>query len=158
MNDSGCKMKQCMKPMIISTIAVAISLFLTEWLIHGVWLKPLYEQTASLWRPMNEMGMFPWCIIRLLALGFLFSALYCKCKKSGGECATDGKKECPKKAAMCFGVMLGLLIGTMMASSYLWMPIPGELAIKWFIGGLAQGIVVSLVLSRVCCSKGSCKA
>jgi len=157
--NSGCKMKACIKPMLCSTIAVAIVLFALEYLIHGIWLKPLYEQTASLWRPAAEMGMCPWCLIRLLVLAFLFTALYCKCKKAKPEvCDFTGKKECPKKHALCFGIVLGLLIGTMMASSYLWMPIPGELAVKWFIGGLVEGIVVALVLSCTFCTKGECKA
>jgi len=160
MENSECKMKACVKPMIISVLAVLVTLFATEYLIHGIWLMPLYQQTASLWRPMSEMGMFPWCIIRLLALSFIYSALYCKCKKAKPEaCDIDGKKQCPIQHGLCFGILLGLLIGTMMASSYLWMPVPGELAIKWFIGGLGQGILVGLVLSCICSKKkGECQA
>ena len=161
MNDSGCKMTQCVKPMLISTIAVAIVLFGLEYVIHGIWLKPMYQQTAALWRPEGEMGMFPWCIIRLLTLSFIYSALFCKCKiaKMDEACSTDGKACCPIKGSLCFGIVLGSLIGVMMASSYLWMPIPGELAIKWFIAGLVEGVVVSAVLSCLCSKKsGSCKA
>ena len=63
------------------------------------------------------------------------------------------------KKSLCFGVILGALLGTLSASAYLWMPISAELAIKWFIAGLAEGIVISAVLSSICCNKkGECKA
>ena len=162
MNNTGetCQMKSCCKKIVIPTIAVAVALFAMEWLIHGIWLMPIYKETAALWRPMEEMGMFPLCIVRLLTLSLLFTVMYCKCKKSSAEsCGTDGKKPCKVKKSLCFGIMLGLLLGTMMGSSYLWMPIPAELGIKWFIAGLAEGIVVSFVLSLVCCDKkGECNA
>ena len=147
MNDSGCKMMGCIKPLLISTVLLAFFLFGSEMLIHGVWLVPLYEQTASLWRPKAEMGLSVWGILRLLVLAFTYSALYCKCCKAEMEsCGTGDDKSCPKKKGLCFGVILGLLIGTMIASPYLWMPIPAELAIKWFIGGFVQGICVGIML------------
>jgi len=150
MENSGCKMKGCFMPMLVSTVLVALGMFIVEYVIHGIWLMPLYQQTASLWRPMSEMGMHPWCVVRLLLLAFLFSVLYCKCKKAKMEaCGVDGTS-CPIKGSLCFGIVIGLLIGTMSASTYLWMPIPGELAVKWFIGGIAEGIMISLVLGALC--------
>lgn len=161
MNNGECKMQGCIKKMIVPVIALMVFQFGFEWLVHGVWLKPIYEQTSQLWRPMNEMGMFPWCLIRLFTLSLLFGALYCKCAKKMENCATPAtgdKKECPKKAAVCFGIVLGLLIGVMNASSYLWMPIPGELAIKWLIAGIVEGVCIALILSCVCKKKDSTAA
>ena len=162
MNGSECKMKACVNPMLISTVLIAIFLAGSEMLIHGYWLMPLYEQTPNLWRPKAEMGQFPWCMIRLLTLAFLYSALYCKCSKAKESCAAPvvdgGKKECPMKHSLCFGLVLGALIGTMMASSYLWMPVSGELAIKWFIGGLVQGVCVGIMLGFIAKAKMCKKA
>lgn len=149
MNNENCKMKECIKPMAIGTVAVAVTLFLVEWLVHGVWLMPLYEQTAALWRATNDMGMSPWGIVRLLALGFLITAIFCKCKQAKMAACEAGAKPCPRKMGFCFGTIIGAFMGTMMASSYLWMPVPAELGIKWFIGGLAEGIAAGLVLSHL---------
>jgi len=160
MNGSECKMKSCIGKMLIAIVVLTIFQFAFEWLVYGVWLMPIYKDTAALWRPMNEMGMCPWCIIRLLTLSVLFSALFCKCKKSMEPCDTAtpsecniGGKHCPIKRSLCFGITLGLLIGVMNASTYLWMPIPGELAIKWLVAGVVEGIFIGAILSCLCKAK-----
>ncbi len=65
------------------------------------------------------------------------------------ECKIGGK-HCPIKFGVCFGALIGLLMGVQCAGSYIWMPIPGELAVKWFIGDLVQGIVIGVVLALIC--------
>ena len=150
MENSGCKIKGCFVPMLASSILVAAGMYITENAIHLGWLQNLYRETASMWRPASEIGMYPWYIVRLLVLGFAFSALYCKCVKGKAEsCGADGKS-CPVKGVLCFGIVIGILIGTMSASNYLWIPIPAELAVKTFIGGILEGIVISLILGALC--------
>jgi hypothetical protein len=150
-------MMSCIKPLLMSTLAVALFTFVFEFLVHGMWLMPLYEQTASLWRPMEEMGPSALSFARLFLLSFLISALTCKCMKKNSACGDGnaaGKTTCSNQQALCFGVILGLFMGIMMAGSYLWMPIPGELAMKWFIGGLVQGTVSVLIATWLLRRKG----
>lgn len=151
MNENGCKMTGCVKKIFFPAVAVFIFLFFAEYLIHHVWLMPLYEDTAALWRDESEMqALFPGYILRLAMLSLLFTVLYCKCKPAQQDVshsATGMVTPCQWKRGICFGSIIGLLLGTMMASSYLWMPIPFELAVNWFISGVLEGIGVGLVLS-----------
>lgn len=151
---SNCNMATYIKPVIFGTIALAVLWFAAEFVIHGIWLMPLYEQTAELWRPSEEMGPSLWSMLRLLAISFAITVLYCKTLMPCAPKSDDSKKSCPMKHGLCFGAVLGLLIGTMMGSSWLWQPIPVDLAIKWFITGFAQGVLSGLVLAPICKIKG----
>ena len=42
---------------VVATIAVFVSWEVLDYIIHSMILMELYEQTASLWRPMEEMKM-----------------------------------------------------------------------------------------------------
>ena len=44
-----------MKRLILAIIAGWVVIFATDFLIHGLWLKPDYDATKAIWRPENEM-------------------------------------------------------------------------------------------------------
>jgi hypothetical protein len=154
-SDKSCSAKPCcVGKYLLAAIPVFIFLMATGFLINHIWLKDLYMQTASLWRPMDEMsGMFPKIAAYQAILSVLLTALYKKCKNAECAPAEGDKKPCPRAKALCFGIVIGLLMGTMQGAAYIWMPIPLELAVKWFISGLVQGIGVALILSFTCCKK-----
>ncbi len=54
-NKEGCPIKGCIGKLLCTAVAVFIVLFVMGYLIHHVWLMPIYKQTASLWRPMGQM-------------------------------------------------------------------------------------------------------
>ena len=57
-----------MKRLILAIVSGFILIFVTDFLIHAVWLMPDYNATRSLWRPESEMNArFPW----MLAAQFL---------------------------------------------------------------------------------------
>jgi hypothetical protein len=41
--------------LVVATIAVFVSCEMLDYIIHSMILMQLYEQTASLWQPMEEM-------------------------------------------------------------------------------------------------------
>ena len=166
-NNANCPVKGCLGKLLCTAVPTFIVLFVAGYLIHHVWLMPIYQATASLWRPMDQMKeMMPLMLLYYAVLSLAISALFCKVKKGKmaciaaageeAECKIAGK-HCPIKCGICFGLVIGTLMGTMCAASYIWMPIPGELAVKWFIGDLLQGIAIGVVLMMIChCKKKNC--
>jgi len=166
-NNANCPIKGCLGKLLCTAIPVFIVLFVMGYLIHHVWLMPIYQQTANLWRPMDQMkDMMPLMLLYYAVLALAISALFCKVKKgimaciaaegAEAECKIGGKY-CPIKYGVCFGVVIGVLMGTLCAGSYIWTPIPGELAVKWFIGDVVQGIVIGVVLMLIChCKMKNC--
>lgn len=157
-----CKMTACLIPMA----AVFIFLNLYSMLVHGHLLMEEYTATASLWRTEEEMNALApyWAAYYALfamAATCLFKKM-CKCKLScnKGGCTPT---RCPiKSGGTCFGLKLGIILGLGMASSYLYMPIPSSLAIKWFLTGLGEGLGIGIILGMTCpvgcgcASAGSC--
>lgn len=145
---TGCPIKQ----ILITTLVVGIVTFIFDWVFHGMLLRPDYEATAALWRPEAEMqGMMSYCIFYHVVLAFGVSALYCyfaKNKDCQGKCPNTGMK---------FGFLVGLMLGISHFASYIWMPIPLELAVKWLVGNIVWGLVIGYVLSMLC-KKTSCSS
>ncbi len=54
-------------------IAAFVFIFFFEFVWHGMLMKSLYMETASLWR---EEPMFPWLILGQAVIAFAFSGLY----------------------------------------------------------------------------------
>jgi hypothetical protein len=46
-----------------------------DFVIHGILLKPAYDATASLWRPMEEMNM-PLMYLVTLVFALCFALIY----------------------------------------------------------------------------------
>src|SRR4051812_5954563 len=129
-----CPKKQC----IISAVAVFIFMYLYEMVLHGMLLKGMYEETSTVWRMKEDMGiLMPWTILYYILMSLLSAAIYgCCVGKNKAACDAgampEGKKQCPKKEAVTFGLTLGLFLGLVRASFSPYLPIPLELAVAWF--------------------------
>lgn len=131
----------------MATLAAFVAGFAFDFLYHGQLLMPLYESTASLWRPMEEMEAFmPLCIAYHAAMAFLFSFLFSRHYEGKG--IGEGVR---------FGLYVGLILGVSGASAYIHLPIPLNLAIGWFVGGVlyavASGVAIAFVFGRPCKTK-----
>lgn len=40
--------------------AVWLVMFITDWVLHGMWLGPLYEQTPTFWKSMDDAKAMMW--------------------------------------------------------------------------------------------------
>jgi hypothetical protein len=137
---SGCPIKHVV---ILAVTAFAV-MFGLEWLFHGIYMMPDYEATASLWRSEAEMqGLFGFCMIRKGLMALAIAGLFGWAGKSCGGIT------CPVKGAK-FGLLIGLLLGANDFGTYIWMPIPMDMAIKWLIGNTLIGVVLGAVLAVVC--------
>ena len=167
MNDKKCCPMSC----LISIVAVFIFLNLFNWAVHGLWLMPDYQATAPLWRTQEDMqGFHVWWLLYFAAMAVITTCFFkkfckgyaaCHCGPScpcGMNCpckqAVATKKSCPIQTGLCFGLKLGLILGLPMASSYLYMPIPLALAVKWLVAGVLEGLGIGLVLGMLSGGKG----
>ncbi len=131
-----------LKQTIWAVIVVFIVLSILDFLIHGVFLKSTYQETANLWRPEDEMNM-PLMSIVTLIFSICFVTIYSyliepKSLSSG------------IKYGLIFGVATGVSMGF---GSYCYMPIPLSLAFSWFIASLVErslaGIIVGFMVKSL---------
>ena len=122
-----------------SVIAVFILWSVLDFLIHSVLLQSPYQETAHLWRPMDEMKM-PLMSFVTLIFSICFVSIY--------SYLIDSKS---LQSGIKYGVIFGVATGTSMGfGSYCYMPIPLSLAVSWFAASLVElslaGLVVGLVI------------
>ena len=130
------------KRWVLASLAVVVVVWLLEMLVHGFMLSDVYSQTASVWRPMDEMQKaMPWMWLGYVLFAPFFVFLYAK----GFE---------PKKQAFGQGLRFGLIFGVGLSamSSLGWyavLPIPGALAFYWFLAGVAIYAVAGMATALV---------
>jgi hypothetical protein len=142
-NDNSCATKTCNWTLcIVSVIVAFVVLWLFEWVFHGMLLMPIYAETASLWRPYEQMGdYFYITLIRVLVMAMIFTKFYKYACQSCSSCYCAG---------IAVGLKLGVLIGIIHFGSYAYMPIPLTLAVYWLVGGIVQGVLTGLALAFTC--------
>lgn len=128
-----------LKQTIWSVITVFILWSVLDFFIHSVLLQSTYQETAHLWRPMDEMKM-PLMSFVTLIFSICFVSIY--------SYLIDSKS---LQSGIKYGVIFGVATGTSMGfGSYCYMPIPLSLAFSWFAASLVElslaGLVVGLVI------------
>ena len=127
-----------LKRTIIAVIAVFIVWSILDFLIHGFFLRPTYEATANLWRPMNEMKM-PLMYFVTFVFTVCFVMIYGL--MVGQKTLLSGIK---------FGILFGLATGISMGfGSYSYMPIPLSLAWSWFLGSWIEAIIAGVIVGAI---------
>jgi hypothetical protein len=130
------------KRWLLASVVVAIVFFALEFVVHGFLLSDIYMQTASVWRPMQEMEQTIW----LMWLGYIvfapfFVLIYAKGYEKG-------------KPGWAQGLRFGFYVGAMLSviHSFGWyviLPIPMALAVYWFAAILVEFIVVGIAAGLV---------
>lgn len=129
------------KPLALAIVAVFAGVWVTDFLIHGVWLANAYKETMSLWRPEAEMrshmgwlllGQFLWAATFVLVWSKGFPAT----ASLGGACL--------------FGLTMGVFFQASTLVTYAVQPLPGHLALKWFVSNVAQGGLMGVIAFYVC--------
>lgn len=128
-----------------ASVAVAVVMFILEFIIHGVLLQDIYRQTASVWRPEAELESMMW----MMWLGYLifapfFTLIYAK----GYEPRKKGLEQ-----GFRYGVYMAMAMAPMQSLAwYVIIPIPGNLAFYWLVAGavefIALGITAGLVYKK----------
>jgi len=127
------------KRLILAILTGWVVICATDFLIHHLWLGPVYEATKSIWRPEEEMHTrICWMFFAQFLIVATFVIVWAK-GFAGGSMGT----------AVTFGLLMGAFQQTWAMILFVVLPIPGELAVKWFIGGLAQAVLLGIVTSLV---------
>lgn len=126
------------KKLILAVVLIFISWFVIDLFLHGLILRPLYQSTANLWRPNDQMNIpLIYIVTFVLILCFVFIYTLLINPKS-------------IRAGIKYGIILGVITGTASGfGTYLHMPVPLKLAIFWFFGGLIKAIVAGLILGII---------
>jgi len=120
----------------LAVAAVFGAIWVTDFLIHGVWLRPDYQASAGLWRTEAEMlRHLGWMLAGQFLAAVAFTTLWAR-----GFAPTA----CWRCAVM-YGLFMALFREAVGLVFYSVQPIPGELSVKWFCAGLAQGMVLGVV-------------
>lgn len=129
---------------LIVTFGLFIFIFLYETLIHDFVLMRMYEETIHVWRNYSEMqANMPVAICLQLALSAWITFVFFKFYKQGGI-----------KSGLWFGLFFGIFAGILTASWYLWLPVPANLGIGWFIAAVGEGIGGGYILGLLSKSFG----
>lgn len=128
------------KKLILSSIAVIITWQVTDFVIHGVILQGTYEATASLWRPQTQMqDNMPLLFVVNIVAALMFSLIFVRMIKNIS--VTTGIE---------FGVYFGIALGIGMGlGTYAVQPIPGGLAVAWFLGALLQAVLAGALVGYI---------
>jgi hypothetical protein len=123
---------------LILAIAVAfVVLWVTDFLIHGVWMTPDYRATQQLWRTDAEMtSRIGWMFGAQLLFVITFVIVWAK-----GFAERTSNIRC----ALGYGLLMGLFSGVWALIMYVVVPMPGSIAAKWFLAGVVQAILLGLI-------------
>ena len=120
---------------VFAVLLIYILWSLSDFMVHGIYLKPVYEASANLWRPMEEISI-PLNNFLVLSVSFCFVAIYDLLSQS--KCFN---------LSLLYGLLFGLASGLSMGlGSFIYMPIDSSLALIWFLLSLMQGIIAGLVV------------
>lgn len=123
------------KRLLLAILAGWAAVCATDYLVHELWLAPVYAATKPLWRPESAMGTyFCWILLAQFLIVTTFVIVWAK----GFAGRSIG-------AAVSFGLLMGVFQQTWAIILFAVMPLPAELAIKWFLAGLVQAVVLGIV-------------
>src|SRR5215813_7153997 len=123
------------KQIIWAVLAILVAWLILDFLLHRLLLRSVYEASANLWRPMDQMNI-PLVYVVMLTLITSFVLIY-------------GFLVEPKSLAsgVKFGVLFGLAISISAGfGTYIHMPIPLRLAWSWFLGGWVKAIMAGAIV------------
>ena len=125
------------KRLILAMVVAFAVLWVTDFLIHGVWMTPDYRATQQLWRTDAEMqSHMAWMLGAQLLFVITFVILWAK-----GFASHTKNIAC----AVGYGLLMGLFSGVWALIMYVVVPMPGSIAAKWFFAGIVQTILLGLV-------------
>jgi len=123
-------------------IAAFVAAMILEAIFNAYCLKGVYAQTASLWRPAEEIyKLLPYYWIAAFFVSFIFVYIYSKGYEGKPSRVMEGVR---------FGFWIGLFINLPMVTiTYATLPVPSRLPIDWFVTGMAEYIIVGAVVGLI---------
>jgi len=133
-----------MRKFILAVVAVFITWSALDFIIHAVILKSTYQETAQLWRPMEQMKMGLMYLVTFVGAAS-FVVLYAVLGSL--KSVVSGLK---------YGLLFGIATGFPMGfGTYSFMPVPLTLAFAWFIGSLVETTVGGVIIGAIIKGNGN---
>jgi hypothetical protein len=127
-----------MKKVMLSVLVVFVAWSAMDFVIHSVILGPSYEETAWLWRPMNEMKM-PLMYLTVFIAALAFVLIYWLFFARKGF-----------STGLTYGLLFGLATGVPMGyGSYSVMPISYWMAFTWCVGSVVEAMVGGAIVGWI---------
>ncbi len=124
------------KRLLIAIAAAFLLITVTDFLVHGLWLGPVYKATHKLWRSDAEMtSLLGWMYGAQLLCATTFVLLWAR------GFAQNATIPC----GILFGLFMGLFSQVHTLIMYVVVPMPGTLAAEWFVSGLGQGVALGVL-------------
>ena len=124
--------------LLLSSVGILIAWTIFDVLMHRLILLPMYAESASLWRPFDQMNVALIYVVTFTLIA-IFVGLYWLLIR-------------PKSlgAGIGFGAFIGLALGISAGfGTYIHMPVPRKLAWGWLIGGWLKGIAAGAILGAL---------
>ncbi len=127
------------KRLLLTALAVFVFIFAYEWVFHGILLKDTYAQTPNLWRPETElMQHFHWLVLGQIVIALMFTVVFAQGFAAGGVAA---------------GIKLGIFVGLLRLGldliTYAVQPLPVNLIVSWFFGGLIEAAATGAIAGAI---------
>ena len=128
------------KSLLITIVVAFVTVWATDFLIHGVWLSATYGATKELWRPEAEMmAKMPFMLLGQFLVGAAFSMIFAACV---------AEKRC-LSGTLKFSACIGVMVAAGQIIMYAVQPYPGMLVVKWCVAYIAQTLVLGFVVHKV---------
>jgi hypothetical protein len=127
-----------LKRLLGSSLLILIVWTALDVLIHRVLLRQVYEDSASLWRPFDQMNVVLIYVVTFILIGTFVLTYW----------LLVGPKSLA--AGIRFGAFIGLALGISAGfGTYIHMPIPLSLAWAWMIAGWLKGVAAGAILGAL---------
>jgi hypothetical protein len=125
--------------LLLAIVAGFAFIFVSDFLIHGFLLDSDYRATASLWRPEAEMHQrFAWMLLTQLLCATAIAVIWAM-GFAGRDLGTGAR----------FGLLMGLAMQAWAIAFYVVAPLPGGIAAKWFFTGVAQAVILGIIVAAI---------
>lgn len=129
-----------LKSLLITIVVAFVTVWLTDFLIHAVWLSSTYGATKELWRPEADMvAKMPFMFLGQFVVGTAFSILFA---------SYVAEKRC-LQATLKFAGLIGIMSSAAQVIMFAVQPFPGDLVVKWCVAYLAQALLLGVVVHQV---------
>ncbi len=127
------------KRFLAASVVLFGFIFLYEWLVHGMLLQGMYEETASVWRAHEEMQKYLHFNFVLIAVVALWATLmFTRFYQDGG--IGNG---------LCFGIYMGIFSGIQAFAAYFYLPIPVMLAAYWLLSSFMEYVIGGVLIGAI---------
>jgi ABC-type multidrug transport system permease subunit len=124
----------------LAFVAVYVVSQVLSFVIHSVWLDPLYAGLVGVFRSEEEMIPLTWVFFATsMVMVFFFCFIFTRGYENKG--IGEGVR---------YGIYMGLFFMTVQAfDAYVVYPLPYGLILKWFLSGMVSFVVMGTVLAAV---------